>query len=193
MSLRGQSWDDLRRFVVTRRLTSTVSRYEIRALAPDGTDGPVLALAEQSRVAFTEQVTFHADEERTVPVFSFRARQAIDLGATYDVLDAAGTPIGLFRKDAASSLLRSSWHLEAGAVSAVGQERNLLVAILRRVTDAIPLAVHIDVVDPQGRPVMSSVRTRGRRDRYVVEVPDTRLDPRVAAATAVALDALPGH
>ncbi|OIQ72791.1 hypothetical protein GALL_455790 [mine drainage metagenome] len=193
MSAQEQAWDGLRRFVVTQRFTMMVNRYEIRALATDGGEGPVLAVAQQKRMAFKDQVTFYADDARTIPVFSFRARQAIDLGATYDVLDAAGTPIGLFRKDFAASLLRSTWHLEAGAVSAVGQERNALVAILRRVTDAIPLAVHIDFTDPQGRPVMSSVRTWGLRDRYVIEVPDVRLDSRVAAAMAVALDALQGR
>ena len=193
MSPQEQAWDGLRRFVVTQRFTMMVNRYEIRALATDGGEGPVLAVAQQKRMAFKDQVTFYADDARTIPVFSFRARQAIDLGATYDVLDAGGTPIGLFRKDFAASLLRSTWHLEAGAVSAVGQERNVLVAILRRVTDAIPLAVHIDFVDPQGRPVMSSVRTWGLRDRYVIEVPDVRLDSRVAAAMAVALDALQGR
>jgi hypothetical protein len=193
VSAQGQALTGLRGFVVKQRYTLMVNRYEIRALAPDGGDGPVLAMAQQKRLAFKEQVTFYADEARTVPVFSFKARQAIDLGATYDVLDADGTPIGLFRKDFAASLLRSTWHLEAGAVSAVGQERNVLVAILRRVTDAIPLAVHVDFVDPQGRPVMSSERTWGLRDRYVIDVPDTRLDTRVAAAMAVALDALQGR
>jgi len=38
--------------------------------------------------------------------------------------------------------------------------------------------------------VMSSERRWGLRDRYVVKVPGARLDSRVAAAMAVALDAL---
>jgi hypothetical protein len=31
-------------------------------------------MAQQKRFAFKEQVTFHADEARTQPVFGFRAR-----------------------------------------------------------------------------------------------------------------------
>jgi len=38
--------------------------------------------------------------------------------------------------------------------------------------------------------LMSSVRKRSLRDRYDVTVPGGRLDGRVAAAMAVALDAL---
>ena len=43
--------------------------------------------------------------------------------------DAAGTPIGAFRKDFAKSLLRSTWHLDAAGISAVGQERNQALAL----------------------------------------------------------------
>jgi len=180
----------LDRFAVKQRLTLMVNRYEIRSLDAGGQEGELLAMAQQKRMAFREQVTFFADEGRSRPVFSFKARQVMDLGATYDVFDAGGRPIGSFRKDFAKSLLRSTWHLDAAAVTAVGQERNQLVAVLRRVQDVIPLAFHFDFVDPQGQRVMSSERRWGLRDRYVVTVPGVRLDARVAAAMAVALDAL---
>lgn len=180
----------LDRFAVKQRYTMMVNRYEIRALGPNGEEGPVLAMAQQKRMAFKEEVTFYADEQRTVPVFSFKARQRLDLAATYDVMDANGTPIGMFRKDFAKSLVSSTYHLEAAGVTAVGSERNLAVAIIRRLTDAIPLAVHYDFTDPNGQPVMSSERRWGLRDFYTVSVPGARLDGRVAAAMAVALDAL---
>lgn len=180
----------LHRFAVKQRYTMTVNRYEIRALGPNGEEGPVLAVAQQKRMAFKEQVTFYADEQRTVPVFSFKARSLMDLSATYDVLDAHGTPIGLFRKDFAKSLISSTYHLEAAGVAATGSERNLGVAILRRIQDSIPLAVHYDFRDAAGNLVMSSDRKWGLRDLYTVAVPGARLDGRVAAAMAVALDAL---
>ena len=180
----------IQRFAVKQRYSLMVNRYEIRGLGPNGEDGGLLALAQQKRMAFKEQVTFYADEQRTVPVFSFKARSRLDLAATYDVFDGAGAPIGLFRKDFAKSLLSSTYHLEAAGVTAVGSERNTLVAILRRLQDSIPLAVHYDFRDPQGQPVLSSERKWGLRDHYTVEVPGGRLDGRVAAAMAVALDAL---
>ena len=193
MSAQGQSLIGIERFMVKQRITLMVNRYEIRSLGANDEEGPILAMAQQKRMAFKEQVTFYTDEARTVPVFSFKARSVLDLGATYDVMDASGMPIGLFRKDFAKSLLRSTWHLESGAVAAVGQETNMLVAILRRVQDAIPLAFHFEFVDQAGQMVLSSVRKWGLRDKYIVEVPGAKVDGRVAAAMAVALDALQGR
>lgn len=190
MNEQSHGLDGLAQFAVKQRITMMVNRYEIRAVGPDGSEGPVLAMAQQKRMAMKEQVTFYADEARTVPVFSFKARKVLDLGATYDVLDPSGTPIGTFRKDFKRSLLRSTWHLEAAGVAAVGQERNMVVAILRRVQDFIPLPFHFDFLDGAGQLVMSSDRRWGLRDRYLVNVPGARLDTRVAAAMAVALDAL---
>jgi uncharacterized protein YxjI len=187
-------------FEVRQRVTLMVNRYEIRAASPNGS-GPLLAVAQQKRMAFKEQVTFYADEARTVPVFSFKARQRLDLGATYDVLDAAGQPIGWFRKDFAKSLLRSTWHLGAHGVEAVGTERNQFIAVMRRVWDFIPFigdlpvpfVFHFDFTDTTGQVVLTSERRLGLRDVYRVNVPGRRLDPRVAAAMAVALDALQGR
>lgn len=188
----------IQRFAVTQKITLMVNRYEIRALGPNGEEGAMLAFAQQKRMAFKEEVTFYTSEDRRTPVFSFKARQRLDLGATYDVLDPAGLPIGSFRKDFTASLLRSTWHLDAAGVSAVGQERNAGLAILRRVWDLIPIlgeipvpfVFHFDFTDPNGQVVLTSERRMSLRDRYTITVPDGRLDGRVAAAMAVALDAL---
>lgn len=179
-------------FVVTQKLTMMVNRYEVRALAPDGALGQLMAIAQQKRMALKEQVTFYADEARTRPVFSFKARKAIDLGSGYDVFDEAGAPLGFFRKDFGKSLLRSTFHLSGPGVDATGQERNQLVAVARRLVD-FPFAFHFDFVDPAGQPVMSVERQFSMRDRYAVTVPDQRLDFRLAAAMAVGLDALMGR
>ena len=186
------------RFAVTQKITLAVNRYDIRAVSADGSPGALLATAQQKRLAFKEQVTFYADEARSVPVFSFKARSRIDLGSAYDVVDAAGAPVGSFRKDFGRSLLRSTWHLEAPGLQATGTERNATVAVLRRVWGLIPLVgevpvpfvFHFDFVDPAGQVVLSSQRRRSVRDRYDVTVPGGRVDGRLAAAMAVALDAL---
>lgn len=181
------------RFYIKQRITMMVNRYEIREANPDGSEGGIIAMAQQKRMAFKEQVTFYADEARTQPVFSFKARQAIDLGAVYDVMDAAGTPIGFFQKDFAASLLRSSFHLGGPGIDAYGQERNQVVAILRRFVD-FPFSFHFDFTDKNsGAVVMSSERQFSLRDRYTVNVHDPRLDFRLAAAMAVGLDALLGR
>jgi hypothetical protein len=196
-----QALDGIERFAVTQRITPLVNRYDIRALAPDGRPGALLATAQQKRLAFKEQVTFYADEARTVPVFSFRARQRLDVASGYDVLDAQGNPIGSFRKDFGASLLRSTWHLEAAGLTASGSERNATVAVLRRAWNLVPVlgdlpapfVVHFDFIEEDGRQVLSSTRKVSARDSYDVRVPGARVDGRLAAAMAVALDALQGR
>ncbi|MHA7191524.1 hypothetical protein ACX80N_14675 [Arthrobacter sp. MDT2-16] len=190
--------DGVERFTVAQKITMMVNRYEVRAVGADGQPGDLLAFAQQKRAAFKEQVTFYRDESRTTPLFSFKARQRLDVGATYDVLDAAGQPIGSFRKDFGASLLRSTWHLEAAGVQARGSERSVGVAIGRRIWEMAPVLeaipspfrFHFDFVDQAGQTVLTSVRGQSLRDRYLVTVPGARLDGRVAAAMAVALDAL---
>jgi len=178
------------RFFVKQRITALVNRYEIRTANADGSMGDIIAMAQQKRFAFKEQVTFYADEARSTPVFSFKARQVIELAAVYDVFDAAGTPIGYFQKDFAKSLLRSSFHLGGPGIDAYGQERNEVVAVLRRFID-LPFAFHFDFSDKaSGQVVMSSERQFSLRDKYTVTVQDQRIDFRLAAAMAVGLDAL---
>lgn len=193
----------LERFVVRQKLTMMVNRYEVIAVDAIGTETGLLCLAQQKRMAFKEQVTFYADESRSRPVFSFKARTRMDLGATYDVTDAAGTPIGWFRKDFAKSLLRSTWHLGTpDGFEGTGRERNQTVAVLRRFWELVPLLgdipvpwlFHFDFTAADGTVVMSSVKRAAFRDVYRIELPAAptgwRLDWRVAAAMAVALDAL---
>jgi uncharacterized protein YxjI len=179
------------RLIVRQRVRLMVNQYEVHAVQPDGSEGELLAFAQQKRMAFKEQVTLYADDSKQQPVLGFKARQVIDLGATYDVTDAAGNAIGLFRKDFKKSLLRSTWIVEQpGLGAATGQERSLVVAVLRRFVDYLSwLPYHFDfTVD--GRPAFSVVKKWGLRDRYVVEVQDPRLDRRMVIAMAVALDAL---
>ena len=180
----------LPQFFVKQRLTMMVNRYEITEANPDGSPGRLMAVAQQKRMAFKEQVTFYRDDQRTEPVFGFKARQRVDLGAGYDVTDAGGAPLGTFRKDFGASLLRSTFHLSAPGLEATGRERNQVVAILRRVVD-FPFAFHFDFTDQAtGQVVMTSERQMSLRDRYTVTVPDPRIDFRLAASMAVGLDAL---
>ncbi len=186
-------------FSVSQQITVMVNRYEIRSAGPDGGEGHLLAFAEQKRMKLKEEVTFYADEDRSRRLFSFKARQRLDVHAEHDVLDEGGAVLGSFRKHFGASLLRSTWTLSAPGVEAVGRERRPVIAVLRRVWDAlpyvgdvwVPFVFHFDFVDTlTGQPVMVSERQKTVRDRYTVTVPDPRLDFRVAASMAVALDAL---
>ena len=177
--------------IVRQRIRLMVNQYEVHGVGPDGGENGVLAFAQQKRLAFKEQVTLYTDDTKQTPVLGFKARQVMDLGATYDVTDASGVPIGLFRKNFKESLIRSTWHLEQpGFGDLVGRETNQLVAILRRFVDSLSwLPYHFDFVLGD-RPVFSVVKKWGLRDKYIVTVHDPRVDRRLVAAMSVALDAL---
>ncbi|WP_106396953.1 LURP-one-related/scramblase family protein [Actinocorallia populi] len=187
------------RFLVRQRFTLMVNKYEVHTPGPDGREQHLVAFAQQKRMAFKEQVTLYTDETKQHVLAGFRARQRIDLGATYDIVDHAGQPIGNFRKDFKRSLTSSTWHLEQpGLGVATGTERNQTVAILRRIWGLIPFLgdlpfawpYHFDFTAGGTQPVFSVVKKIGLRDKYVVEIHDPRIDRRLVVAQAVALDAL---
>lgn len=189
----------LPRFYMKQHITLMVNRYEILDTNPDGSEGPLLAFAQQKRMSFKEEVNFYTDTAKTTKLFSFKARHGLDVRAEHDVYDAEGNTIGWFKKEFGTSLLRSTWQMSYDGVQTRGQERRPVIAILRRIWDFIPyvgevwipFVFHFDFIDQAtGQPVMISERQKTVRDRYVVTVPDPRLDFRVAASMAVALDAL---
>ncbi|MCU1606503.1 MAG: hypothetical protein JWP46_2968 [Modestobacter sp.] len=186
-------------FFVKQRITLMVNRYEVLAADPDGSEGRLLALAEQKRMTLKEEVVFYADDSKRRRVFSFKARQRLDVSAEHDVFDENGVALGMFSKQFGASLLRSTWKLSAPGLEALGRERRVGIAILRRVWDLlpyigdvpVPFVFHFDFVDTStGDTVLVSERQKTIKDRYTVTVPDPRLDFRVAASMAVALDAL---
>lgn len=186
---------ELSSFALRQRITMMVNRYEVRA---GDKDGPLLALAQQKRMALREQVTFYADEQQTQPLFGFKAQRRLDVAARYDITDAQGQQIGWFKKDFAASMLRSTWQMgvPGQSLEGKGEERNAAVAILRRFFD-IAWPVHFDFTAGNGQPLLSVQRGWSLRDAYACDLPAApdgqRLDWRVAACLAVACDALMGR
>ena len=176
------------RLLMRQRIRMMVNQYEVHAAAPDGSEGPLLAFAQQKRLALKEQVTLYTDDSKQQAVLGFKARQIIDLGATYDVTDAGGQPIGLFRKDFKASLLRTTWHLEQPGLGIMtGQERSLPIALLRRFV--VAWAYHVDFAIG-GQLAFSVVKKWALRDRYTIDIVNPQVDRRLVVAMAVALDAL---
>ncbi|RJL24501.1 hypothetical protein D5H75_29740 [Bailinhaonella thermotolerans] len=186
-----QQLQSARRLLVRQKITMMQNRYVVHLEAPDGSEGPMVAFVEQKRLAFKEQVTLFTDDTKQYVLAGFKARQVIDLGSGYDVVDHQGQPIGYFKKDFAASLLKSTWHLDApGIPTLTGTERSPLVAILRRFVDSLSwLPYHFDF-GANGHNAFSVEKKWGLRDRYVVDIADPNLDRRVIIAMAVALDAL---
>jgi uncharacterized protein YxjI len=188
------------RFLVRQHYTLMVNRYDITTWLANDKPGELLATCQQKRMTFREEATFYADPERTQRLFRFKSRKKLDVRGVTDVFDADDTPVGTFRKDFTTSLVRSTWYLAQPDLGEChGQERNSLVAVLRRIFTFVPflddlpiwLPYHFDFTTADGGPVMSVERKfASLRDAYRVTIQDPALDRRLAAAMAVALDAL---
>lgn len=186
-----------RAFMLRQRLTPVINRYEVVDLGPDGKEGGLLGLVEQKRFSFKEKVTLFADETRDEVLATMQADRVLDAAASYRIADADGTALAVLRKMFKKSLLRSTFELEFQGRKLAGRERSGAVAVLRRISqlpglDEIPLLLKInfdfhDVVS--GDLVLTSDRTWSVRDVYTVRVEDHNVDWRVAAVTAIALDA----
>lgn len=181
------------RFYLKEKLTLTVNRFEVLESLPDGGVGKVMCFAEQKRFTLKEQVTFYADQNRTIPVFSFKARNVTDINGKYDVFDENGQQLAFFGKDWKASLWRSSFRVEGPGYLGIGQERNALFAIVRRIYDVPFIPIHFDFFDDKQAPLLHVERQTNIRDNYTVKVEDQRIDYRVAAALAVGLDVLLGR
>ncbi|SDP97334.1 hypothetical protein [Lentzea jiangxiensis] len=183
---------------VHQKVTFMVNRYEVFA-DDNGKPGALVGFAEQKRLKIKEKITVYTDSSKNQVLFEFNARKVIDLGSGYDVTDAGGRSIGLFRKNFAKSLLRSTWHLEQpGWGQTTGAERNGFLAGFRRlwqwipvVGDApFPMRYHFDFTTENGAPVFSVDKKTWIRDHYLIRIQDPGVDRRLVIAQAVALDAL---
>jgi hypothetical protein len=159
--------------------------HELCEVRPDGSDGDVIASAKETLDGVRLQLVFHADEQRTRPLFAFTGDHVWDSLGTYSITDEAGDVLGSFRKDVKASFARSTWHLETvEGVTATGRERSRLWALVRRFSDDPPL--RFDFVTADGHVVLSTARRRTLRRQYDLSawsLPDGRqLDWRVAAA-----------
>ncbi|MFC9128241.1 hypothetical protein ACFT4A_15495 [Streptomyces sp. NPDC057099] len=186
------------RFSVLQKMTVMANQYVVTVACPDGSEGEVVAFAQQKRMALKEQVTLYTDESKDRVLCTFEAGQVLDIGAVYTVRDEEGIPIGSFREKPVASLLRSTWILEQpGTMELAGRERNLSVALLRRVWEFLPFTDFVPFVWPYhfdfavgDKRLMAFDKKFGLRDRYVLDIAAPDLDRRLALAQAVALDAL---
>jgi uncharacterized protein YxjI len=170
-----------------QRITPLQNRYDLVGFQ-NGAE-TLLGYAEQKRFSLKEKVTFFSDDAKTQVVFTIGARNVLELAATYDVCAADGSLLATLKKDFKSSLLRSTYLVTtADGRELKAHERKMWRAILRRLTDDIPLPMQFDVL--QGEHTLVTIdRAFKLKDVYKVNVADDTFDWKVAAAIAVAQDA----
>ena len=185
---------DADRFEIEQLIRPMVNLYRISA------NGAPVAFVRQKRMAIKEDIRFFRNENETEELFRIKARSMMELAARYDVTAADGEKIGVLGKVFGKSLFRSTWSImDANEQElAVAQERSQLVAILRRVIDAVPYCEFVPIVfhftiDRGDTHLGDFTRAIGMRDRYTLDLGgdvERTIDRRLALALAIALDAL---
>lgn len=196
------------RLIVHQQITAFVNRYDVYLPNDEGEKGELVALAQQKRLAFKEQVSFYTDESKKQLAFTLQAEKVMDVHGKYFVKDPSGDRIGAFRKEFAKSLLNSTWVIldENDQPVITISESNQTIAVLRRFLQWIPIIG--DIADlimnffryhfvfrrlGSEKPVGMYTKTTLFRDHYRLDMTDeayTSQDWRVYAAFAIALDAL---
>jgi uncharacterized protein YxjI len=193
------------RFVLRQRIRPIVNQYEFSLPAEDGKPGEPFCFVEQARFKFKEDIRFYTDDSKTHEMLRIKARQRFDPRARYDITGPGGDKIGEIQKVFGKSLLRSTYQLfdAHGQEVAIAQERNMFVALFRRLVGFIPyvdyvadwLPIPYHFVFKRGDDVLASNTRRAWkiRDTYTIDLsgdPERTLDRRLVLATAVGMDAL---
>jgi uncharacterized protein YxjI len=193
------------RFILRQRIRLVINQYEFSLPDEDSKPGAPFCFVEQKRFKFKEDIRFYTDDSKTTELLRIKARQRFDPRARYDVTAPDGSKIGEIQKVFGKSLLRSTYQIfdSGGNEVAVAQERNLVVALFRRLVgfvpyvgsyaDWLPIAYHFDFIRGEEQLGSHNRQLWKFRDVYTIDMsPDTghTVDRRLILAIAVGMDAL---
>ncbi len=160
-------------------------------------DGKLIGFSKQKAFKLKEDIRVYADESMSRELMSIRARQLIDFGAAYDVIDSVGgEKIGALRRSGFTSLLRDQWLVLDEHDQQIGiiQEDNALLALVRRfVTNLIPQGYSLR--DASGRE-LATMRQHFNpfvQKLTVVVEEDDSIDPHLVLAAGILLVAIEGR
>jgi uncharacterized protein YxjI len=191
-------------FVLRQHYAPVVNRYEF-SLPSNGKPGEPFCFVEQKRFKFKEDIRFYEDKSKATELLRIKARQRFDPRARYDVTTPSGEKIGEIQKVFGQSLIRSTYKLydSGGAETATARERNLVVALFRRLVgfvpfignfaDWLPIPYHFEF-RRDGHELGTHTRKAFKiGDTYTIDFsgdPNRTVDRRLILAIAVGMDAL---
>ena len=116
------------------------------------TAGNVVLYSKQKAWKFKEDIRLYSSDDMTVELLTIQARQIIDFGASYDVVDTpSGQKIGTFRRKGLKSLIRDEWIVMDAHDRPFGRimEDSTALAVVRRIIEAasifFPQKFHADL------------------------------------------------
>ena len=122
-----------------RRRFFKVLGAALHIFAPDGS---LAFYAELKAFRLREDIRLYADESMGAELLLIKARQILDISATYDVIDpATGEKVGALKRRGLKSMLRDEWAILDAADMEIGtiREDSMALALIRRfLTNIIP-------------------------------------------------------
>jgi uncharacterized protein YxjI len=103
------------------------------------TAGNVVLYCKQKAFKLKEDIRLYTGEDMSIELLTIKARQVIDFGASYDVVDTpTGQKIGAFRRMGFKSLIRDEWVIMDAYDREVGRllEDSTTLAVIRRFIEA---------------------------------------------------------
>ncbi len=102
----------------------------------------VVGYSELKAFKLKEDIRLYTDETMSQEIFSIKARNILDIAATYDITDSStGQIIGAARRRGLKSMLRDEWALLAPGDREIGiiTEDSVALALVRRLlTNLVP-------------------------------------------------------
>ncbi len=114
----------------------------------------MVGFVKQKAIKLKEDIRLYSDESMSTELLLIQARQILDFGAAYDVIESKSSQkVGALKRKGWKSILKDEWILMDAGDAEIGliQEDSALLATLRRfLTNLIPQSFAFQV---RGRPV----------------------------------------
>lgn len=116
-----------------------------------GPDGGLVFYSKMKAFKLREDIRLYTGEDMRTEILTIKARQILDISATYDVVDAeSGEKVGALQRKGLKSIIRDEWNILDANDRPIGLLKEDSLAILRRFINLIPQKFHVEV---NGAPV----------------------------------------
>ena len=102
--------------------------------------GQLVSYVKQRAFRLREDVTIFADESQTRPLYHIKANKIIDIGATYSITAADGRPLGAVRQRGIRTFWKATYDIldEAGSPVGLIHEEDAWVKVIDALIGEIP-------------------------------------------------------
>ena len=153
----------------------------------------IVAYSKQKAFKLKEDIVLYADTACTQPLLQIKARQVLDLSATYDVFDLTTSEhIGSVQRKFLKSIVKDSWKLLDVNGNQYGELVEDSIAILRRFIPFIPAKFHFAIPGHDGITIHQQFNPFIKKSLLTIP-PGHPMDRRMVAAITLLNSAIEGR